>query len=439
MSSVPERVPVRRPVRPGDIVRRAVAVVAIAALSAACGSDPEAAEPTTLRVVMADDWATAALVGEVVDAFEAKHPGVRVHIQPSPFSQIPDLVTEATELGQPYDLAHWHAFAAAATGDAEPLDDLWEAEGLRAEDYLPGAMDDVAWDGQIYGVPLDVNALVLMANADQLRSVGLEAEDLRTSSGFREAAARLRDDSEAEHAIAVTSSSWAAYGWIAAGGGRLIDGTDAHGLPRFTFTDPHTIEAVDLLVDLIASGDAPPPFAPDLSMDAVASFNTGETALHVSGSWDLPVTRRALQAEGDVDDVLILPLPQLDPTAPRTVLGGSSLYVPRGAEQRDLAFDLMLALTADPVAIEFAAQEGRLPARASAYEAPLFASSPELIAFVDQLPDARVMPLIAYPEVAAAFRDGLEGALAQRTTAADAMASVQRFAEDWIEEQRVEP
>ena len=52
--------------------------------------------------------------------------------QAVPFSQIPDLVRNAAELGQPFDLAHWHAFAAAAAGLAEPLDDLWEAAGLDA-------------------------------------------------------------------------------------------------------------------------------------------------------------------------------------------------------------------------------------------------------------------------------------------------------------------
>lgn len=416
-------------------MRRAAALgpVLAAALVAGCAAAPVEADPITLRVVMADDWASAPVVGEAIEGFERAHPGVRVRVQPSPFSQIPELVSTANELGQPYALAHWHAFAAAAAGTAQPVDDLWEEAGLRAGDYLPGAIDDVTWEGGLYGVPLDVNALVLMANADQLRDAGLVREDLATLDGFRAAAATLRSETDADHAIAVTASSWAAYGWMTAAGGRLIDGEDAQGAPRFTFEDPRNIDALDLLVDLVVSGDAPPPFAPDLAIDAIAAFATGETALHVSGSWDLPSTRRALNVDTEVDDIVVLPLPQRDPADPRTVLGGSSLFVPEGAEHRDLAFELMLALTTDEMALELAGQEGRLPARASVYEAPMFASSPDLAAFVEQLPDATVMPLIAYPEVAAAFRDGLERTLAGQLTPADAMSEVQAFSDRWVE------
>lgn len=400
-------------------------------VASGCAAAPQAAEPIVLRVVMADDWASAPLVGGVLDGFERDHPGVRIQVQPSPFSQIPELVGEASDLGQPYDLAHWHAFAAAAAGTAEPLGDLWEAAELEPSDYLPGAMEGVMWEDVIYGVPLDVNALVLMVNSDHLRSAGLERGDLRTPERFRASAALLRADTEARHAIAVTASSWAAYGWITAAGGQLINGIDSDGVPRFTFEDEGTIAALELLVDLVATGDAPPPFAPDLSIDAIAAFSSGETALHVSGSWDLPTTRRALEADTEVQDVTILPLPQADSNAPATVLGGSSLYVPSGAEHRELAFELMLALTDDEVALELAAQEGRLPARRSVYDAPLFSSSEDLSAFVDQLPDARVMPLIAYPEVASAFRDGLELVLAQRRSPREAMAGVQAFADRW--------
>ena len=380
---------------------------------------------------MADDWASAPVVGEVIDTFERDNPRVRVRLQGAPFSQIPEEVTAGVDLGQPHDLAHWHAFAAAADGIAQPLDEAWEQAGLRADEYLPGALEDVTWDGRRYGLPLDVNALVLMANETLLDEADIDPEDLRTPEGFRAAAASLRSETSADRAIAVTASSWAAYGWITANGGQLIDEVREDGTPVFTFDDPATVAAVALLVDLVASGDAPPPLAPDLSLDAIASFSTGETAMHVSGSWDLPTTRRAGQAADALADVAVLPLPQDDPTMPRTVLGGSSLFVPVDAAHPELAFELMLALTADDVAVRLAAEEGRLPARQRVYDDPLFDSSPDLAAFVDQLPSAKVMPLIAYPEVAAAFRDGLESALAQRRSPTEAMAAVQAFAERW--------
>jgi multiple sugar transport system substrate-binding protein len=417
-------------------VRRALRSLLLVPLVAACTTATATPQATVLRVVMADDWASAPVVAEVVDAFEREHEGVRVQLQGSPFSQIPDVVTNGVELGQPPDLAHWHAFAAGSAGIAQPVDDLWASEGLTADEYLAGAYTDVVWDGVVHGVPLDVNALVLMANVEQLDDADLTPADLRTPDTFREAAAALVDDGLATHAVTVTASSWATYGWIVANGGQLLetrpDGSpllDVDGLPTFTFEDPGTITALELLVELIASGDAPPPFAPDLALDSIAAFATGDVAFHTSGSWDLPITRQAMQADVQFDDIMVLPLPQADPDHPRTVLGGSSLFVPVDAQHRDLAFELALALTQDDIALRLALEEGRLPARSRVYAEPVFSASPDLAAFVEQLPTAEVMPLIAYPEVAAAFRDGLETVLSLRVEPAEAMAQVQRFAD----------
>jgi multiple sugar transport system substrate-binding protein len=416
-------------------VRRLLVLAAILGLAAACAAAPASPEPVVLRVVIADDWAGAPVVSDVIEAFEEEHDGVRIQLQDSPFSQIPDVVRSAIELEQPHDVAHWHAFAAAAADLAEPLDDLWEEYGLTAGEYLPGALQGVEWLGDRYGVPLDTNALVLMANADRLEEAGIDPAQLATIDGFRAASREVVDDSASDYAVSVSASSWAAYGWIVAHGGSLVN-VDATGEPRFSFEDPATVAALELLVELVDDGMAPPPFAPDLALEAVESFSDGTTAMHTSGSWDLPITRRAVGAELAVDDLLVLPLPQADPAAPRTVLGGSSLFVPKDAPHRELAFEFMLALTEDEVALRLAAEEGRLPARARVLDAPLFDVSEDLAAFKEQLDTAEVMPLIAYPEVSSAFREALEDSLSGRDTVAAALARTQRFADAWVAEER---
>jgi multiple sugar transport system substrate-binding protein len=408
-------------------VPRLWALLLLAGLASACASSSSPPnDPVVLRVIMADDWATAPVVREVIDDFERDHEAVRVQVQGAPFSQIPDLVASGTSLEQPYDLAHWHAFAAAAAGLAEPLDEQWEEAGLTAEEYLPGAVEDVTWLGRRYGVPLDTNALVLLVNRDLLQQAGLTADDLRTVDGFRAAAAEVTGSGAAEHAMSISASSWPAYGWIRAHGGDLLEVDPDTGEPTFTFDDPDTIAALDLIADLVAEGQAPPPFAPDLALDSVQSFAQGTLAMHATGSWDLPVIARATGGELDV---AVLPLPQQDPADPHTVLGGSSLFVPVGSPNADLAFELMLRLTEDDVALRLAEEEGRLPARARVFDEPLFRSDPLVAAFVDQLPYAEVMPLIAYPEVADVFREALEDTVSGRLTPAEAMERVQDFSE----------
>lgn len=409
-------------------MRPSSAVVVLAALLSACAASAPPPDPVVLRVVMADDWATAPAVREVIDDFERDHDHVRVQIQGAPFSQIPELVASGMTLDQPYDLAHWHAFAAAAAGLAEPLDGPWAEAGLTEAEYLPGAVADVTWLDERYGVPLDTNALVLLVNRGMLEDAGLSPEDLRTIDGFRAAAAAVTANGAAQHAMSISASSWPAYGWIRASGGGLVDIDPATGAPTFTFDDPATVAALDLLVGLVREGQAPPPFASDLALDAVQSFAQGAIAMHATGSWDLPIIARAATGELDVE---VLPLPQVDPDRPRTVLGGSSLFVPRGSPNVDLSFELMLRLTEDEVALRLAEEEGRLPARTRVFDESLFRSDPLIAAFVDEIPHAEVMPLIAYPEVADVFREALEDSVSGRLTPAEAMARVQSYSERW--------
>jgi multiple sugar transport system substrate-binding protein len=417
-------------------VRPSWAVLPLAALAAglvsSCAATTAPGEPVELRVVMADDWATAPVVREVIDDFERDHEQVRVQLQAAPFSQIPELVASGKALDQPYDVAHWHAFAAAAAGLAEPLDAQWEAAGLTEAEYLPGAVADVSWLGRRYGVPLDTNALVLLVNRGVLADVGLGPEDLRTMDGFRAAAAEVTAAGVVDHAMAVSASSWPAYGWIRAHGGELVRIDPVTGEPTFTFDDPGTIAALDLLVDLLRTSQAPPPFAQDLALDAVSSFAQGSIAMHASGSWDLPIIARA---GGEDLDVAVLPLPQVDLARPMTVLGGSSLFVPQGSPHVELAFELMVRLTEDPVALRLAEEEGRLPARSRVFDEPLFTTDPLLAAFVAELPHAQVMTLIAYPEVSDVFREALEDTVTGRLEPAEAMAGVQRHAERWQDAQ----
>lgn len=411
-------------------MQRALVLVVVLALAGACTPASSGQEPVVLRVAMADDWASAPVVAEVVADLEEEHPHVRVEIQDSPFSQIPDLVRSSLELDHSYDLAHWHAFAAAAAGLAQPVDELWERHGIVGEEYLPGALQSVTWQGRRYGLPLDTNALVMMVRPEVLAEADVTVGDLSDVDDLRDVAHRLVDEGAAPRAMLVGASSWVAYGWIRAFGGELVHLDPASGEPSFSFDDERTVAALALRASLVEEGLAPSPFAADLASEAVQLFAQGEVALHAGGSWDLPTMARA---DVEVDEIEVVPLPRGEGDT-GTVLGGSSLFVPTDAEHPELAFELALRLTEDDVALRLVEEEGRLPARAELFEHELFTRSPDLAAFVEQLPEADVMPLIAYPQVAEAFQEGLENTLSGRQTAREAMLEVQAYAQQWLEQ-----
>lgn len=403
---------------------RAAIVAALLVAAAACGS-PAAEEATTLRVVMADDWVTAPVVADAVRDFEQANPAVRVQLQGVPFAQIPDTVRGAEGSDTPFDVAQWHAFAAAERDIAQDLTDLWERD-LDRGDFAPGAVEDVEWAGRLYGVPLDTNALVLLANEAALGRVGVDTADLDTFEGFRRAARAVAAPSRDRWGLAIPSSSWVAYGWIRAFGGELVTVTEEG--PEFGFTSPQVIDALTFLGDLINRDRvAPRPFARDVTVDAVALFESGAVAMHTTGTWDVDALKD--QPADARFPLAVQPLPH-GPAGPGTVIGGSSMFVPTGSRQRELAWEFMNHLVQDEYARRLVLEEGRLPVKRAQLADPVIREErPEYAVVLDQIPNASAMKLIAFPEATNAFQEALEQILVGGGDVRRLMQGVQRDAE----------
>jgi len=370
---------------------------------------------------MTDDWVTAPF-GDAVRDFERAHPGVRVSVDRGAIRLMPEAVRAEISTGTAPDVVQGHAFSAAAEGLAEPLDDLWPGR-LRPEEYFPGAVQDVTWAGRVYGVPLDTNALVLIYNEDHLRQAGVPVPlGPMTFEDFRSMARALTTPDGSRRAIAMPTSTWWTYGWVAANGGELVT-TSPDGTPQFTLDAPEVVAAVDFLAGLVRDGLAFPPRAADAgSADALALFQAGQTSLLASGSWELPKLR---QAAGRFRTAL---MPRgTTGTTNGSALGGSSLWVPKGSENRSLAFEFMVHVTADRYALRFATDEGRLPARPRLLADPFF-SDPDLRTFLEQAATARPETLAAFSEPTKLFARALDETLREGKDAATALREAQAAA-----------
>lgn len=416
-----------RSVRP-DPGRRGAGALALtlvlAVLLGACVRSAAEA-PRPLRVVLSDDWADAQVVADAVADFEAEHEGVRVSLHGVPFHQVPTTVAAAADAGEPFDVAQWHAFAAAAQDLARPLDDLWES--LQAREFVPGAVDDVRLGDRLFGVPLDTNALVMLTNGPALRERGIDPTGLTSFGRLRRAVDEVV--ASGRYGVTIPASSWVAFGWIRANGGQLVRIAD-DGTPTFTLDAPEVVEAIDFLGELIASGGAPSPTARDMANDGLALFQSGRALVHPSGSWDVEVVGAAEGGEDGGVSIEVVSLPR-GPRAQdhHTVLGGSSLFVPADSENRELAFQFMTHLIRDDYALRLAREEGRLPVRRRVLQDPLFQDDPHLAPVVAELEHASPMRLIAYPVATNAFRDALESVLARQEDAATAFARAQETVE----------
>lgn len=397
------------------LLRRSIVALPLS-LALACGGPTTDADPVTLRVLMADDWADTDIVIDVVRQFERDNPGVDVSVVPRPFNQIlGDLQTDVAA-GDPPDVVHQHVYAAAALDLAEPLDELWADGTLDRADYFPGAITDVSWGDGIYGVPLDINAMFMLLDADIAEQLGVPEtfEDVRA---FAEVAV-----ARGGRGLAIPASTWVTYGWVRSNGGEYIE-IDEQGEPTFTFDDPAVVETLDFLGSLIAEGLAYGPTARGVAADAFELFRGGDTAMLTTGTYAVS----ELEADGEREFIAAtMPRGSGEATG-GTSLGGSSLLVGRGSPNVDLAVQFILALTGTDRQIALAEDEGRMPARIAAYDTGF--EGPALDTLREQLPTASPMLMDAFPAANAALSAAIEEILTGRADAASALAAAQVTAE----------
>lgn len=402
------------------------ALVATAVVAAGCADDPPSSEQTiTLRVMMTDDWVTPPFLDAVRD-FERDHPGVRVEPGKTPISHMIDSVTAAIKSGAPPDVVQAHAFSAAAQGLAEQVDDLWAAgDPLDTSEFLPGAIDDVTWAGHLYGVPLDTNALFLLYDAEQFTAADVTPPgEPFTFASFEAAARALSTPDGSRRALAIPQSTWWTYGWIKANGGEVLKvGED--GKAQLSLDDPAVVGALDYLRGLVQQNLAFAPGAADShSGDALALFRAGSASTLASGSWDIAVLKK--DAPGDKYRSTLMPAGTGGVNG--SVMGGSSMFIPKGSKNRELAFEFMAHLVSDKYALRLAKEEGRLPVRPRVYEDPYF-QSPDLRAVIEQLPTASPFKLSAFPGAHDVFAKAIDEILRGGSDAGPVMAQAQQQAQ----------
>ncbi len=393
------------------------ALLVVGVLVATACSAPEDPAPTTLRVMLTDDWATPPVLDAVRD-FEGSHPRVRIVVDKAPIKGMLDAVRGSAS---PPDVVQAHAFAAAARGLAQPLDDLWEKH-LKPEEFFPGALDDVTFAGRRYGVPLDTNALVLLYNADHFRAADVPLPRGPMSFPELEAVARaLTKPDGTQTALALGTSTWQTFGWVGANGGEYVGiGPDAR--PEFKFDSPEVVGAIGFLAGLVDQGLALPPRAANThSSDVFALFESGATSMYTSGFWDIAKLRKS---KPHVDFRATSMPTGLSGTTQGSAMGGSSLFVPKGSNQRKLAFEFMTHLISDRYALRLAREQGRLPVRQHVYKDPYF-EDPVLRVVVDQLRTAHPERVDSFPEAGRLLATAIDRVLRERTDPAATLAAAQ--------------
>lgn len=147
---------------------------------------------------------------------------------------------------------------------------------------------------------------------------------------------------------------------------------------------PEVLEALEILQE-IASNDWALIAEPGASyQNARRAFIEGSVAMMLSGPWDLA---NLAQNAPDMDYGISVP-PHIQGVEPRTIVAGTAIGIPAGAEHADLAWELLTRLTALDIQVAATEEAGMLMPRKSWAESPVVQSKEGVSDFAKIVPYA---------------------------------------------------
>ncbi|RME70744.1 MAG: sugar ABC transporter substrate-binding protein [Chloroflexi bacterium] len=370
------------------------------------------------------------LFREIADEFERVYSQtyqreLTINIQSFVGESIPEKVRQAIQSGTPPDIAQGHVYSLAWRGLAEPLNSEWQAWGPEAEaQFLPRAMDEVTWQNSRYGIPVDIYTMVLLYNRNHFDEAGLPYPSADyTPQDLQEAIIRLTRPEEERYGIALSTDPRYVFTWIAGVGGELVT-QDATGEYTVVLNSQNVVNVVSFLTGLTAEGYASLPTSrPRDYEDARELFLAGKASLYIGGPWDIHLIQSAYP-DFPLGVAQLPRTPAAESAA--SVLGVSGLFVPRRAQHKEIAFELMKWFVDDRYSTEMARRTGRYPAKVWLQTTPDFSENLLLRPFFNQLNAARPYRLDMFPRAEEAFTNAVKAAF-YGVPAAEALDEAQRI------------
>jgi len=353
----------------------------------------------------------------LVKEFNDQHNGITIEYR---LIQFDDVVTEAMRAyatGQAPDIIAVdnpeHALFSSRGAFLDISDMIKNSKVIKPENYFPGPLKSVEWDGKYFGVPKATNTIALYYNKDMFKAKGLDPnKPPQTWDELVEDARKLTDPAKNVYGLAFSAKAneegtFQFLPWAQMGGGSY-EHINADG----------AVKALEVWKTIMDEKLASPDTLTRGQWDSTGTFNSGNAAMAISGPWELD--RMMKEAKFDWG-VTLLPVPK------------------EGAERSSAMGDFNWAIfstTKHPAeafkALEyFASQDdkmfknfGQLPARSdiSIPESGQPLKDAALKVFLEQLKYAKPRgPHPQWPKISKAIQDAIQAALTGQMSPKDAL------------------
>lgn len=384
-----------------------IGAVALASVSMP-GMAAYAQEEVTITIWSLDDEKQPAF--NLAKEFDEKEPGIKVEYRQIQFDDVVSEAMRAFATGQAPDIIAVdnpeHALFASRGAFLDISDMVAASADVKPENYFPGPLASVTWDGKLFGVPKATNTIALYYNKDLYAKAGITAPPA-TWDELVETARKLNDPANNVYGLAFSAKgneegTFQFLPWAQMAGG----GYDNINVPG-------AVQALEIWKVLLDEKLASPDTLTRGQWDSTGTFNSGNAAMVISGPWEL--NRMVEEAKFDWG-VALLPVPEEG--APRSsAMGDFNWAIFSTSKYPAEAFKF----------IEYAASQdnrlfpewGQLPARSDIElpETGVALKDAALKVFLEQLQYAQPRgPHPEWPKISKAIQDAFQAALTGQAT-----------------------
>ncbi|TYC55747.1 sugar ABC transporter substrate-binding protein [Rhodobacterales bacterium] len=338
--------------------------------------------------------------------------------------QFDDVVTEAMRAfatGQAPDIIAVdnpeHALFASRGAFLDLTDRIAASDVIDPDNYFPGPLNSVTWDGKYFGVPKATNTIALYYNVDKFKEAGLDPDNPpKTWDELVETARTLNAPEKNVYGIAFSAKAseegtFQFLPWVQMTGGNY-DKVNGEGAVR----------ALETWKTILDEGLASPDTLTRGQWDSTGTFNSGNAAMVISGPWEL----NRMVEEADFEwRVALLPVPE-EGAERASAMGDFNWAIFANTDHPDEAFHALeyFASQDDRLFPDF----GQLPAR-SDIELPPTGNAPKdaaLQVFLEQLKYAQPRgPHPEWPKVSKAIQDAIQLSLTGQKSTQEALDDAQ--------------
>lgn len=336
----------------------------------------------------------------MLDQFNSEHANIKVSMNTIVWDEYYQKIATSVQSGKAPDIGIIHLEnlpTNAARQVVNPLDDVAEALELKESDFVSSVWRAGIYEGQRYGIPLDIHPIAFLYNKSAMEKAGLDPEKPPTNREEYEGALEelKRAGIQGHWQYPTPWPSFPILLWQF-GGDLYTDDTT-----QVAFNSDAGVEALTWMVNLIKKGYSPSNVGEGADFTA---FQNGKNAFMWNGPWNI-------NPLNDVDrlDWGVTQLPVIGDQA-AALAGSHNLVMMRQLEpdENQLEASKVFINWLSTNSLEWA-KAGQVPARNSVRESPEFAELEEQSEFAQELPYLRFFPPV--PGVSDVYNETVEPAV----------------------------